>query len=83
MEKPKKPELIVISNDDYNLPNKNISLQGGFKNFRAFINNQKKKKTKQIKKKSLIKKKKKKNFKIIIFQTVLNQQKINMSKTIK
>ena len=42
MEK-KKPELIVISNDDYNLPNKNISLQGGFKNFRAFINSQRKK----------------------------------------
>ena len=46
MEKLKKPELIVISNDDYNtnLSNKNLSLQGGFKNFRAYINSQRKKK---------------------------------------
>ena len=45
MEKLKKPELIVISNDDYNtnLSNKNLSLQGGFKNFRAYINSQRKK----------------------------------------
>ena len=45
MEKLKNPELIVISNDDYNtnLSNKNSSLQGGFKNFRAYINSQRKK----------------------------------------
>ena len=49
MEKQKKPELIVISNDDYNLPNKNISLQGGFKNFRAYINSQRKKNVTKIK----------------------------------
>ena len=49
MEKPKKPELIVISNDDCNLPNKNLSLQGGFKNFRAYINSQRKTNTKKIK----------------------------------
>ena len=44
MEK-RKPELIVISNDDYNnnLNNKNMSLQGGFKNFRSYINSQRKK----------------------------------------
>ena len=43
MEKSKKPELIVISNDDYNLGNKDLSLQGGFKNFRSYINSQRKK----------------------------------------
>ena len=51
MEKPRKPELIVISNDDYNnsLNNKNMSLQGGFKNFRSYINSQRKKTTAKIK----------------------------------
>ena len=49
MEKHKKPELIVISNDDCNIENKNLSLQGGFKNFRAFINSQRKKNTAKIK----------------------------------
>ena len=49
MEKPKKPELIVISNDDCNFGNKDLTLQGGFKNFRSYINNQRKKN--EIKKK--------------------------------
>jgi hypothetical protein len=43
MEKPKKPELIVIANDDCNFGNKDVSLQGGFKNFRSYINSQRKK----------------------------------------
>ena len=43
MEKPKKGELIVIANDDYNFNSKETSLQGGFKNFRSFINSQRKK----------------------------------------
>jgi len=42
MEK-KKPELIVIANDDFNFGNKDASLQGGFKNFRSYINSQRKK----------------------------------------
>ena len=43
MEKPKKPELIVIANDDCNFGNKDLSLQGGFKNFRSFINSKERK----------------------------------------
>ena len=56
MEKHKKPELIVISNDDCNLQNKNLSLQGGFKNFRAFINSQRKKTQQKLKKIVIIQK---------------------------
>ena len=43
MEKSEKPELIVIANDDCNFGNKDLSLQGGFKNFRSYINSQRKK----------------------------------------
>ena len=42
MEK-KKPELIVISNDNCNFGNKDGSLQGNFKNFRSYINQMRKK----------------------------------------
>ena len=44
MEKIKKPELIVIANDDCSFANKDQSLQGGFKNFRSYINAHRKKK---------------------------------------
>ncbi len=39
----KKPELIVISNDNCNFASNDNSLQGNFKNFRAYINNMRKK----------------------------------------
>ena len=34
----KKPELIIISNDNCNFSSKDNSLQGNFKNFRSYIN---------------------------------------------
>lgn len=38
----KKSELLVISNDNCNFGNKDVSLQGNFKNFRQYINEQRK-----------------------------------------